>query len=453
MKVLIIGHGKVGSAIAENLAQDNNDVTVIENRSEVLASLDKNIPYKLIHGNGACIETLQKAGIENADVLIAASPHDELNVISCVIGKKLGAKYTVARLRNPEYSSQIVFMHNEFGLTFSINPDNSAAEEIAGIVRFPSAAKIESFSNGLLNLVEYTIPTESALVDLPLSEVYRKYNVRVLLCFVQRENEVFIPTGATCLQAGDRIAIAADTQCIIAFFGLLCAKKKPIRNITIAGGGRIPHYLIKALQNLDIKITVIEKSPKLVEKLRAAYSNINITEADPTDKEVLKNADVGSSDAFISLTETDEENVIMAMHAKALGCAKIIAATDQPSYSGILKDSGIDSIIMPKMLTADRILQFVRSKENARGSGVETLYKLADGKVEAVAFKVKEKADFLGKPLKELSLQKNLLIGAVIRNNSTVIPAGNDTIELGDEVVVITTLHGLKDVSEIIAKP
>ena len=450
MKVLIIGHGKVGSAIAENLAQDNNDVTVIENRSEVMASLPQGLPYKVIKGNGACIEILREAGIENADVLIAVSPHDELNVIACVIGKKLGAKYTVARLRNPEYSSQIVFMHNEFGLTFSINPDNSAAEEISGIVRFPSAAKIESFSNGLLNLVEYTIPQESSLIDIPLADIYGKYKVKVLICFVERENEVFIPTGATCLQAGDRIALAADTQSIISFFGLLSAKKKPIKAVTIAGGGRIPHYLIKSLQALDINITVIEKSPRLVEKLRAAYDKINIVNADPTDKEVLKTADVGSADAFVSLTETDEENVIMAMHAKALGCAKIIAVTDQPSYSGILKDSGIDSIIMPKLLTADRILQFVRSKENARGSGVETLYKLADGKVEAIAFKVKKAADFIGKPLKDLSLKKDLLIGAVIRKNSTIIPNGNDTMELGDEVVVITTQHGLKDVSEII---
>ena len=435
MKVLIIGHGKVGSAIAENLAQDNNDVTVIENRSEVMASLPQGLPYKVIKGNGACIEILREAGIENADVLIAVSPHDELNVIACVIGKKLGAKYTVARLRNPEYSSQIVFMHNEFGLTFSINPDNSAAEEISGIVRFPSAAKIESFSNGLLNLVEYTIPQESSLIDIPLADIYGKYKVKVLICFVERENEVFIPTGATCLQAGDRIALAADTQSIISFFGLLSAKKKPIKAVTIAGGGRIP---------------VIEKSSRLVEKLRAAYDKINIVNADPTDKEVLKTADVGSADAFVSLTETDEENVIMAMHAKALGCAKIIAVTDQPSYSGILKDSGIDSIIMPKLLTADRILQFVRSKENARGSGVETLYKLAEGKVEAIAFKVKKAADFIGKPLKDLSLKKDLLIGAVIRKNSTIIPNGNDTMELGDEVVVITTQHGLKDVSEII---
>lgn len=450
MKVLIIGHGKVGSAIAENLAQDSNDVTVIENRGEVLSSLEKDLPYKVIEGNGACIETLRKAGIENADVLIAASPHDELNVIACVIGKRLGAKYTVARLRNPEYSSQIVFMHNEFGLTFSINPDKSAAAEISGIVRFPSAAKVESFSDGRLNLVEYTIPTESPLVDLPLSEIHAKYSVRVLICFVERENEAFIPTGETRLQAGERIALAADTQSIIAFFGLLSAKKKPIKAITVAGGGRIPHYLIKSLQDLDIGITVIEKSPRLVEKLRAAYDKIKIVNADPTDKEVLKNADVGSADAFISLTETDEENVIMAMHAKALGCSKIIAATDQPSYSGILKDSGIDSIIMPKMLTADRILQFVRSKENIRGSSVETLYKLADGKVEAIAFKVKTPAEFMEKPLKNLSLKKGLLIGAIIRKNTTIIPGGNDSIELGDEVVVITTQRGLKDVSEII---
>ena len=452
MKVLIIGHGKVGSAIAENLAQDNNDVTVIENRSEVVNPLlEEKLPYRIIKGNGACIEILKEAGIENADVLIAASPHDELNVISCVIGKKLGAKYTVARLRNPEYSSQIVFMHNEFGLTFSINPDDSAAKEIAGIIRFPSAAKVESFSNGLLEMVEYTIPAESALIDTPLFEIYDKYKIRVLVCFVERENRVLIPTGATRLQAGDRIALSADTQSIASFFELFGAKKKAIKAITIAGGGRIPHYLIKTLRDLKLSITIIERSSKLVEKLRASYDGLNIINADPTDKEVLKNADVGSADAFISLTETDEENVIMAMHAKTLGCGKIIAATDQPSYSGILKDSGIDSIIMPKMITADRILQFVRSKENALGSGVETLYKLADGKAEAIAFKVNRQADFLGKPLKDLSLKKDLLIGAVIRDNKTVIPGGNDTIEIGDEVVVITKEHGLKDVSDIIA--
>jgi len=451
MKIIVVGDGKVGSTLVSQLAQEGHDVTVIDNNPNVLRRSTDTLDVMGVEGNGASYEVQMEAGVNDADLLIAATNADELNILACMLAKKLGAKHTIARVRNPEYTKQLQLMREELGLSMYINPEYSAAVEIGRIIRFPSAITMDSFAKGRVELVEIKIGKGSPLIGKPLYTLGRTYNVKVLICAVQRGSEVIIPSGHFVLEEGDKINITADPKEIEQFFAALGILKQRIRTAIIAGGGRITYYLATILLQMGVKVKIIERDAARCEQLCELVPKATLICGDATDEELLLEEGIDGTDAFAALIDNDEENIIISMYATSMGANKVITKVNRLSFTGIMERAGIDSVISPKFITADLIVRYVRAMQNSLGNNAETLHKIVDNKVEAVEFIVREQAPYLGKSLKELKLKPDLLLASIIRKGRPIVPRGDDTIELGDSVVVVTSTYALKDLSDILA--
>ncbi|WP_352400577.1 Trk system potassium transporter TrkA [Anaerotignum sp.] len=450
MKIVIVGDGKVGSTIANQLSIEGHDVIVIDNNSAVLAQSGNTMDIFCIEGNGATVSVLQEAGVANADVLIAATSADEVNMICCLLGKKLGAKNTIARVRNPEYYAQMGMIKDELGLSMAVNPEYAAATEISRLLRFPSAIQIEPFARGRVELVELKIPEHSSLDGMPLWAIYKEFQVKILICVVQRDEEVFIPSGDFVLKSGDKINITASHLEIANFFRAIGIFRSGVKSVMIIGGGRIAYYLAKELSTVHVKVKIIEKDLKRCEYLCEMLPDSVIIHGDGTDKELLHEEGMEKTDAFITLTGMDEENIIVALYAKEKKVSKVIAKVNKISFHEILDNLNIDSFISPKTIAAQNIVRYVRAMKNSmRSNNVETLHTLINNQVEAVEFKVREESSVVGIPLKNFKRRDGLIVAAVIRGTQIIIPSGNDTIEKGDNVIVVTTKRHLTDLNEI----
>ena len=449
MKIVIIGSGTVGGAICAQLAGEHHDITVVDTDQASIAQLaDAQDVYGVV-GNGADISVLQKAGADKADLLIAVTPGDELNLLCCAAARKLGAKHSVARVRNPEYTELMRLLKSEMNLSRAINPELSAAKEIYRSLRFPAAAKVETFYHGRVELAEFTLPEDSAICGKSLIELRNDLSMRFLICAVERGDEVFVPSGHFVLQAGDVLCVTAPEEEITHFFKEVGAFQTPVRNILVAGGGRISYYLLELLRKTRIRATVIEEDPALCREL-AEQCSCTVINSDAAEQEVLLEQGLAETDAYLALSSQDEENVITSMYAKNLGVEKVITLIRKRDHTEIYKTAGLQTIVSPKNSTAAYLLRYVRALANVRGSEIESLYKIMGGKVEAIEFLVKEELPGLtGIMLKDLQLCKDVLIACIVHKEQIIIPSGADVIENGDTVIVIAKggqLKGIKDI-------
>lgn len=451
MNIVIIGDGKVGSTLSSQLQKEGHDIVVIDNNQNALKNLINTQDVMCVEGNGALYTVQEEAGVAHADLVIACTSMDELNMLCCLLAKKAGAKKTIARIRDPQYDKQLNEMKEDLGLSMGINPELAAATELSRMMLFPSAAKIELFAKGKVELVEFKLNAQSVLDGMSLSEVYKKYRAKVLVCAVQREDEIYIPDGDFRLRSGDRINLTASHENLEKFFKALGLLKNQSKTAMIAGGGRIAYYLTIALQKLGIKVKIIEKDYQRCMDLSELLPKAIVIHGDGTNQDLLKEEGLEHVDAFAALTGIDEENIIMAMFASNLKIPKVTAKINRDSYAELADMLGLDSFVSPKDITANHIVSYVRAMQNSFGSNnIESMYRLMDNQVEALEFIVREEGSYTGVPLKALKLKKNILIASIVRRRIPIIPGGNDKIEVGDSVIVVSRNHSFKDLKEII---
>ncbi len=448
MEIIIIGGGSVGAAICSQLATEKHNITVVDRDASVLNEITNLCDVFSVEGNGADVGVLRKAGAEKADLLIAVTSSDEINILCCAAAKKLGTGHTIARVRNPEYSELMQLMRSEMSLSMTINPELAVAREVYRMLRFPAATKINALCRGRVEMAEFRVPDGSPICGQTLNDLRTRLHIRFVVCGVLRKEQVFIPSGDFRVEAGDLICVTVPDEEATEFFATLGARKRPIRNILIVGGGRVTYYLEALLQKGRYNSTVIEKDVNLCQAIAEQY-NCTVIHGNGTRQELLLEEGLDHCDALLALSDMDEENAIISMYAKTRGVAKAVALIRAMPYVDFFKGVGLDSIVSPRSSTATQILRFVRSMTNVRDSEIESLHMLLSGQVEALEFIVKEDIRGLtGKPLKQLHFRKGVLIACIVHQDQILIPTGDDVISSGDTVIVITDerVRGIRDI-------
>jgi trk system potassium uptake protein TrkA len=450
MKIIIVGCGKVGLTLTEQLSNEGHEITVIDVNAAKLRTVTDNLDVMGVEGNGAIYNVQIEAGIKDADLLVATTSSDELNMLCCLIAKKAGNCHTIARIRNPEYTNEINYIREELNLSLAINPEKAAAHEIARLIKFPSAIKVDTFAKGRVELLKFIIPQNSILDHMKIMEMNGKLRCSVLIGAVERGKEVFIPDGNFVLQAGDRISIVSTSSSAMDFFSKVGIETTNIKNAMFIGGGRITYYLAKMLEDTNIKVKIVERDLNRCNELSEKLSRAMILYGDGSDQQLLLEEGVAQTDAFAALTGFDEENIMLSLYAGSLGNAKLITKINRVSFEDVIQNMNLGSVIHPKLITADMISRYVRAMQNSVGSNVESLVKIAGDKAEALEFRVGKGAPLIGIPLEKLSLIDNLLVACINRMGRIFTPNGKDTIEAGDTVIVVTTHIGLKDLKDIL---
>ncbi len=449
MDIIILGAGKFGRTLCEQLSNEDHNITIIDISDAVTDRIVEDYDVMGIIGDGMNIEILTEAGAARADIFIATTQADETNMLSALFAKKLGAKHVVARVRNPLYRKQTGFMREEMGISIMINPELEAAREIARMLKFPAAAKIETFAKGRVELAEVRVPEDSELCDRSLREIGKKIKSSALICAVERGDEVFIPNGDFIIRSGDKINLTSDHTELSAFLkesGIITSK---IRSVMIIGCGATGFYLAKLLGDSGLRVKIIDNDMANCERVNNLLPKADVVCADGTNHQVLIEEGLLTCDALVSLTGVDEENIIVSLFAKAKGVEKVITKVNNSMLTPIVDSLGLDSIITPKDVATNIISTYVRAKENARGSEVLTLYKLSGGLIEALEFHVGEEGSYIGKKLKDLALKENVLIGAIVKGNRLVIPNGDSTLDTGDRVMVVAKNTHFDDLSQL----
>lgn len=452
MRIVVVGAGKVGRVLTEQLAAEKHDIVVIDQDTDLIESLVNIYDVRGVVGNGGCYDIQKDAFEDGADLLIATTSSDETNILACLVAKKLGTPHTIARIRNPEYEKQLHFMREELGLSMVVNPEKATAREIARVLRFPSAIKREQFCRQRFELVEYRVNEGNPLEGLQLSDLYRNIRVKILICAVARGQQTIIPTGATVLQKGDKIYLTASARELERFFRKLNIFKARANNIMIVGASRITYYLVKELQDIQKRVTVIDSNAARCQAMSEKFPGVLVIHGDGADSELLSEERISEMDAFVPLTGLDETNIILAMYANQFPNCKVVAKINRPSFADLANQKGlVDSVVSTAAVTSETIARYVRAMQNSFDSdNIKTLHRLVGGRVEALEFNVGPGLPFIGVPLKDLNLREGLLVAGIVRQNGApVIPSGADALQEGDDVVIVTTdttLHALRDI-------
>ena len=450
MNIIIVGCGKVGSTLAGQLAQEGHNISIIDTNNKVIEEFSNSYDTIGITGNGASYSVLNAAGVEKAHLLIAVTGSDELNLLCCLIARKAGNCKTIARVRNPIYNQEIGFLKEELGLAMIINPEYQAANEISRILRFPSAIDINIFNRGNVELLSFKVNENSILHDMKVYEIHNKLKCDVLVCMVERGEEVSIPNGEFTIKKNDVISIIASHKKATEFFTKIGMINNPVKNAMLIGGANISYYLAKLLLKYGIDVTMIEKNRERCEELSELLPEAMIIHGDGTDKDLLMEEGITEAESFASLTGLDEQNVLLSLYAQSKMKGKVITKVNRITFDEVIDNLNLGSIIYPKYITLQHILQHVRAMNNSIGSNVETLYKIKKDKAEALEFYVNEGSKLVGIPLEKLNLKDDLIICSINRKGNIIVPKGNDFIKKGDRVIVVTTNMGLQDLSDIL---
>lgn len=450
MNIIIVGCGKVGQALAEQLNEESNNITVIDLIAKKVNDISSQYDVMGVVGNGATHLVQQEAGISHADLLIAVTGSDELNLLCCLIAKKAGNCQTIARVRSPQYYTEAPFLKDELGLAMVINPEQAAANEIARVLRFPSAIKIDSFGRGKVELLKFRLPEESPLVGCAAKEIATKLHCDILVCTVERGDEVHIPKGDFVFEEKDVISIVAATRKAGEFFKRIKYKMNSVKDVMIVGGGEIGHYLCEQLTRSGMSVKLIEKDPERCEQLSELLNDVTVINGDASDQNILLEAGLENADAFVALTNLDEENILLSLFARSVGSGKLVTKINRIDFGSVINHLDLDTIIYPKNITSDNIVRYVRAMRSSIGSNMETLYNIIKGKVEAAEFIIKEQSPVVDVPLMELALKPNVLVAAILRDKKVLIPRGHDSLQIGDAVIIVSSHLALHDITDIL---
>ena len=451
MHIIIVGCGKVGRTLAEQLQEEETDLTLIDTDADNIEDLTEDIDAMGIVGNGASINTLMEAGVDSADILIAVTASDELNLLCCLIAKKASACRTIARVRNPDYLTERGFIKEKLGISMIVNPEMETANEITRLFTIPSAISVDTFARGRIELLETRLPIGSPIAGSPIKSALGRLSGKILICAIERGKDVIIPTGDTVLLEEDKISFVTTHKDAGSFFKKAGIAKNHIKSIIIVGGGKITFYLAKKLCEYGFRVKIIEKNRKNCEHLNETLpGDVVVINGDGSDQRLLLEEGIADADGFASITDIDEENIMLSLYVESNFRAKTVTKINKLNFEGIIDRLSLGSVIYPKYITSEMILSYVRALENSTGSGVQTLYNIVSGKVQALEFAVRTESRAVGVPLCDLDIKKDILLCCISRNGKIIIPSGQDTIQVGDSVVVVTTKRGLNDLKDIV---
>jgi len=452
MKIVIVGCGKVGTALARRLCEEGHNITVVDTDAARIQQITEALDVLGVVGNGSSYLALAEAGMDTADVLIAVTGSDELNLLCCMFAKKEGHCQSVARVRNPAYANEMEYIKKTLGISAIINPELAAAREITELLKFPGARNIDTFADGKVGLIKFEVENDEKIAGVPLRELPTHLNCDILICAVERGGDVVIPRGDFMLQKGDIVSFIATQDKANDFFKKLNIPTEPVHSAMIVGGGTIGYYLAQNLIDMGVHVKIVESNLKHARELAENLPKAIIIEGDGTNRQLLMSEGLSLTEAFVALTNVDEENVLLSMFAKKHSNAKIATKVNRLEFDDILDGIDIGSVIYPKYITSDFMMQFVRALQNKAGSNIKTLYRILDDRVEALEFTVSEESEVTGKPLHQLRIKPNSLLCCISRNDKVIIPRGADSIQVGDSVIIISLEKGLSDVRDILVR-
>lgn len=446
---MIVGCGKVGNTITEQLVKEGHNITMIDQNADRIAESTGLFDVMGVVGNGASYLVQTEAGVDEADLFIAVTDSDELNLLCCTVARQDSECSAIARVRDPDYSREVAYLQERLGLAMIINPELEAAREAARILALPKALEVNSFAHGLAELIKVKISEESSLSGSPISSIGKRMN-NALICAVERKSEVYIPSGSFVLEEGDIVSFVAPRRKARASLSAVGLKTGKVRDTMIIGGGKAAYYLGRQLLDMGVSVKIIERDKKRCEKLTVLLPDAIIINGDGTNEELLREEGIEYVESFVPLTGIDEENVLLTLHAKQVSKAKVITKINRIGFHDALESLDLGSIIYPKYITSEAIIAYVRAKKNSMGSNIETLYHMYDSRVEAIEFRVGTSSAVTDVPLRNLNLKKNLLIAFINRNGYIIIPSGQDEIRVGDTVMIVTTHSGFHDLQDIL---
>ncbi len=450
MNIIIVGCGRVGQTLAGQLNEEGNNITVVDVCADSVKEVAERFDVMGVVGNGATYTVQSEAGIAEADLLIAVTGFDELNLLCCIVAKRSGHCQTIARVKNPIYSAESEYLKDELGLAMVINPEYATAQEIARVLRFPSALKIDTFARGKVELVKFRLPEGSPLVGMSVKDTVIKLHCDILVCTVERGDRAYIANGDFVFEGKDVISIIASPKNAHDFFKKINYNVRSVKSAMVVGGGETTHYLCDILEKSGISLKIVEKNLPRCKELCGVWGNVSVIHGDASEKEILLEEGLEDTGAFVTLTGLDEENILLSLYAKSVGQAKLVTKINRVDYDKVVGQLDLDSIVYPKSITADLIVRYARAMKNTVGSNVETLYNFIPGKVEASEFLVRESSAITDTPLSQLKFKQNVLIAAIIRDGKVLIPRGHDIIMSGDAVVIVSGLMVLHDICDVL---